>query len=67
MRGNPTVLATAARIERAENIIAACIGICRAVEALAERQEVDEHELLTILRAVALIKATALEERNSKP
>lgn len=64
MRGNPAIRATAARIERAENIIAACVGICRAVEALAERREVSDRELLTILRAVALIKATALEDRN---
>lgn len=54
------------RIEIAEHIIAKCIDIYRAVEALAERGELDDDELILILRATVRIKELALAERNGK-
>jgi len=54
------------RIEQAEHILACVSWIYEAVGVMAERGELDDDELLRILRAAARIKELALAERNGK-
>ena len=54
------------RINQAEDILACVSWIYEAVGVMAERGELDDNELLRILRAAARIKELALSERNGK-
>ncbi len=56
----------AIKIEQAENILACVSWIYEAVGVLAERGELDDDELIRILRAAARIKELALAERNGE-
>lgn len=66
-RGNPAILATAARISVAEDVAALAGDIADAVGFIAERcpGAADEEELIRILVAVVKLKRIASHLRQS--
>jgi hypothetical protein len=57
----------AIRIEKCESIVACVSWIYEAVGVMAERGELDDDELIRILRAAARIKELARAERKGVP
>jgi hypothetical protein len=67
MRGNPIILATAARIEYAENLLALASDISESVMFIAERNRLhaaDEQELIRILSVAARLRDMARSIRE---